>query len=49
MDVHEDMEEVREAQKRVEAKRRLEKWEALAIIGIFLVVVAFLLSRANFW
>ncbi len=45
MDVHEDIEEVREAQKRIEAKSKLEKWEALAIIGLFLVVIGFLLSR----
>jgi len=45
MDVHEDIEEVREAQKRVEARSRLEKWEALAIIGLSLAMIGFVLSR----
>ena len=45
MDVHEDLEEAREAQKRVEAKARLEKWEALVIIGLLIVITAVLMSH----
>jgi hypothetical protein len=43
--MHEDREEVREAQKRVEAKARLEKGEALVIIGLLIVITALLMSH----
>jgi hypothetical protein len=44
MDVHENRKEVREAQKRVEAKNRLEKLEALVILGLLIAITALLMS-----
>lgn len=45
MDVHEDLEAIKEAQARVEVRQRLEKWETFLIIGLFVIVIGFLLSR----
>jgi hypothetical protein len=45
MDVHEDLEEIKAAKKRVEAKSDTGKRETLVMAGFFIAVLAFVLSR----